>query len=125
MTQLPPGDDDPYLAARQEYSIVTLTLTSQPASAIVKRLCGFNLMNPLNRENLRDALIAKGIALLVGFLSGCTPQQSASLMPMVSMGSSMSTQAANLYFEQQRMQQQAELQRQQQELQYLQQQQRY
>jgi hypothetical protein len=46
-------------------------------------------------------------------------------MPMVSMGSSMSTQAANLYFEQQRMQQQAELQRQQQELQYLQQQQRY
>lgn len=68
-------------------------------------------------EHIKAALIAAAIGLLVYFLCGCTPQQSASYMPLMSYGTSMSSQAANLYFEQQRMQQQAELQRQQNELQ--------
>jgi hypothetical protein len=56
------------------------------------------------------------LLLLFVIASGCTPQMTASLMPMRSMGTSMSSQAANLYFENERMKQQAEPQRQQQML---------
>ena len=54
------------------------------------------------------------LILFTTALAGCTPQTTASLMPMLSMGTSMSSQAANLYFQQERMQQQLDLQRQQQ-----------
>ena len=56
------------------------------------------------------------LLLFVTMAGGCTPQQSASLMPMMGMGTSLTSQAANLYFQQERMQQQADLQRQQQQL---------
>jgi hypothetical protein len=48
-------------------------------------------------------------------LYGCTPQQSASLMPMMGMGTSMGTQAMNLYFQEQRLQQQQQTLRNQQQ----------
>jgi NADH:ubiquinone oxidoreductase subunit B-like Fe-S oxidoreductase len=67
--------------------------------------------------NLRDVLYA---VMLVGFLalltwsvSGCTPQQSAQLYPMIGMGTSITSQAESLW----QMQQQAQFQKQQQELQ--------
>ena len=59
------------------------------------------------------------LLLFVAMAGGCTPQQSASLMPMMGMGTSLTSQAANLYFQQERIQQQADLQRQQQRLQLM------
>lgn len=53
--------------------------------------------------------------LLVIALSGCTPQQSASYMPMLGMGNSMANQAMNLYLQQERLQQQNQLLQQQQQ----------
>jgi hypothetical protein len=83
----------------------------------------------VERGNLRDASIALviglGLTALVGLASGCTPQQSAQLYPMMGVASQvegMGSQASNLYFQQQNMQRQAELQRQQEYLLYLQQQ---
>ena len=44
------------------------------------------------------------LLLFITMTGGCTPQQGASLMPMMGMGTSLTTQAANLYFEQERIQ---------------------
>ena len=75
----------------------------------------------VERSNLRDAgiavVIGLGLAALVGMASGCSPQQSASLMPMMGMGTSIASQASSLYFQQQQTQQQADLQRQQEQIQ--------
>jgi hypothetical protein len=72
----------------------------------------------IDRGNIRDVafalFFATLLALLVWTVSGCTPQQMGNTMPLMSMGTSMTSQAANLYFQQQ---QQAQLQKQQ-ELQF-------
>ena len=47
--------------------------------------------------------------LLALTLCGCTPQQSASFIPMMSLGTSLSNQAANLYMEQERIEQQEQI----------------
>jgi hypothetical protein len=56
------------------------------------------------------------LALWALWLSSCTPQQSASLMPMMGMGQALTSQAANLYMTEQEI----ELQRAQQRSQQLQ-----
>lgn len=56
----------------------------------------------------------KTIAILFVFtLCSCTPQQSASFMPLMSYGTSLTNQAANLYMEQERIQQQQQMRNQQ------------
>jgi hypothetical protein len=71
----------------------------------------------VERGNLKDVSIALvvGLALaaLVGMASGCSPQQSAQLYPMMGIGESVTSQAASLW----QMEQQAQFQKQQQELQ--------
>jgi len=55
---------------------------------------------------MRTALL-----VLAALLGGCTPQQTAGMMPLLSYGTAMSTQAANLYMQQERLQmQQAQMQ---------------
>jgi hypothetical protein len=80
----------------------------------------------VDRGNLREVgiaiIVGLALAALVGMASGCGPQQSASVMPMMDIGNSMASQAMNLYLQQQNMQRQADLQRQQEYLLYLQQQ---
>jgi len=51
--------------------------------------------------------------LLALTLCGCTPQQSASFMPIMSLGTLLTNQAANLYMEQERIQQQQQIRNQQ------------
>ena len=51
--------------------------------------------------------------LLALTLCSCTPQQSASFIPMMSLGTSLTNQAANLYMEQERIQQQQQIRNQQ------------
>lgn len=77
-----------------------------------------HLIDSGNLKDLGIALIV-GLALaaLVAMVSGCSPQQMGSTMPLMSMGTSMTSQAASLLFEQQQMEQQAAMQRQQQQLQ--------
>jgi hypothetical protein len=48
----------------------------------------------------RAVIIAAGLGLC-----GCTPQRSASLMPMLGMGNSMASQGMNLYLQEERLQQ--------------------
>jgi hypothetical protein len=55
-------------------------------------------------------------ALLFVLATGCTSQMTSSLMPLMSVGTSMTSQEANLYFQNERMKQQLELERQQQML---------
>jgi hypothetical protein len=55
---------------------------------------------------MRTALL-----VLAVMLGGCTPQQTAGMMPLLSYGTAMSSQAANLYMQQERLQmQQAQMQ---------------
>ena len=55
-------------------------------------------------------------ALLFVLATGCTPQMTSSLMPLMSAGTSMTSQGVNLYFQSERMKHQLELERQQQML---------